>query len=1261
MTIARVAQDKFEYQDLVGLLFALVGLDDATLEVRSEPDGGEDVEVRATISGAGHVFDLQVKDEQAGLDLDRLALHLAHPTPHRTDETLLDRLEANATCTAVIVTSGRLKDDALAFAAPDDWTGQSVVAAAPSTATAKLMIAAFGKVELSGTAYEVGRRAHRQAVAGRLKPRAAQQLLRRVVVLERVTYESLLQRCVDQVARRTSMPSAAARHLIDPLLRVVRDAKRTGSDFAPGVRQLLTDNRQSRFGSPDYLDRGPETAWLATLEREHVLLIGGPPRSGKTQTAEHLADRLVSEGFEVIRADDHVEARRLFHDGGGAHRVVFLDDPLGDGWTIANVPGAYQGLRALVHRAGPGRLLLVAQNQTPLFNAAGVGTLAQVNTGGRGWVDLAGHNPDLNVRVWRSTAEEARVPKAAVDRLAAALRSGAVRVDLGALTHLAFSGRIQETTSIAEMVAIADQGGAEFAHDLAAADPDAADLLAAVAVTTDESVGLDDSTSAFVIEGAAGARPAHINRMFRVREMGGDRRVPVFPVYKPEPVLSEVAALRIEALENRRILTRVDGRLQISHGFYRAAALGLLTRPSLATATRHLETFERGLFGLDPKTSRATARNLTRVWAALPEEARPRLVAMAVDGLSALYPGTRDLCWRFLIAQFDQLPEKTRSNLPQWLRNAYSTELDDLVWKDGEAWITADGTSVFDSRMFRHPRLKDVRFEVDGLNGTADFAISPERAEAVLGYYATTPGRLTRRAAQRLLAMDEAVLRGEAARIWVSEQRSHDKAVLDQIFEERHPRIASDVLDGVARGWSGLTKARKHELVARLKPFVASPAVAVPLVDSLVLIDREEVFGANPPWPLFAELLPVLLDQLTDRATGAEPRLFTAVETAVVHLPAHAIVEICRAWIGWLTRTTRSMLRSDYAWGVISILIEATRKTPELRAGLLAPLFSHVDQSGAAVMLVHEFVEEWSDLTDAEKDLLRALLRRSRKDGDWLRGVVLTRRRPPGDLVKMIVGAPFGTADEIEGQLTETLFDASVEVFLGIQPFAYLGISGRDREPWRSVANQLARQPAHRLGRMCMENMIQHEQTDRLMAVLPSWGSRLDEVFDLLLRHHLGTAGGPELKPAWNWVFSQATDAQRAAWDQRIAIEVADLVDGVFELDRHLGLDIDVMPKTKEALAMDLVAMMMAGTASKLDMEVEILPMVVQTMAARPPILFGTYDYVENALKTPATKGDPVWEQVKALRSACFDPRGEAPKNRLKEQAVDRKTWRGPW
>ncbi len=83
MTIARVAQDKFEYQDLVSLLFALEGLDVATLEVRSEPDVGEDTEVRTVIGGAARILDIQTNDEPAVTDLARLATHLAHPTARR--------------------------------------------------------------------------------------------------------------------------------------------------------------------------------------------------------------------------------------------------------------------------------------------------------------------------------------------------------------------------------------------------------------------------------------------------------------------------------------------------------------------------------------------------------------------------------------------------------------------------------------------------------------------------------------------------------------------------------------------------------------------------------------------------------------------------------------------------------------------------------------------------------------------------------------------------------------------------------------------------------------------------------------------------------------------------------------------------------------------------------------------------------------------------------------------------------------------------
>ncbi|MBD3817807.1 MAG: hypothetical protein IE912_02675 [Brevundimonas diminuta] len=1266
MTIAQVAQDKFEYQDFASLVFALEGLDEATLEVRSEPTDGEDTEVRTTIGAALVVFDIQSKDETVGIDLAQLARHLAHPSPHKIDETLLDRLEQDEARTAVFITAGRLRDDAVAFAAPEGWAGRTVVRADPSGTTVSAFLSAFAKVDLNSKTYEARRKTHRQALAARLKPRAAQRLMRRVIVLDRITGTALRQRCVDLIAAHIGGSPAAARALIDPALRLVRDAKATGGDLVPPLRRLLERSRRRRFGSPDYLKRGTEAAWMNTLILDGVLLLAGPPRSGKTQSAEHLADELLDQGYDVVRAEDYLEARRFFYDPAAGPRAVLLDDPLGDGWSIQGPPGAYAGLKALIDQASPTRLLIVAQNQTPLFTASGGEKLATVRTAGQSWIDLSAGSPDLAVRVWEDAARRGHVPTAAARRLSSALQAGREGLDLGALVHLAFSGQVGDGTSVQAMIAIAAQGAGEFASEIAANDPEAALILSAFAMATDEAVGLDELTLAFVLNGPVKARPAHRARLSRVVEVFGRTPAESFPEYKTLPVLTPLQMAKIELLENRRILVRSAYRLQLSHGFYRAAALGLLRQPAAATVTRHLGLMQRGLFCLDPRVSRATARNLARVWAAVPETARPKVVDLAADGLSALYPGTRDLSWRFLIAHLDRISERVRSDLPQWIRNTYSTDLDDLAWRNGEAWIQSGGASFSDSRYFRRTKLDAAQPILEGLEGEAEYAVQPENADTALSYYSARPRRMNARAIRRLLALDEAVLRGDAAKTWVTVPRANDADILDQIFAERHPRIAGDVLDGLADGWAKLSKKRRADLVARMKVFIASPAVAVPLVDTLVLINRVEHFGDDPPWALFGALLPTLLDQLTDEGTGAEPRLFTAVDDAVRHLPASVIVDICRSWIGWLTRTTRRQLRSDYAWGVVSILIDATRATPALRDGLLELLFAHVDETGAAVMLVSEMSYEWDDLTDAERDLLRTLFRAPRRDALWLKAVALTRRSPSDTLVMELIGASLArTARGVIGQLPPDLLDACIEVHLGVEPFGHLGLNCQRRPPWRRIVQRLAADPGHRLGFLCLEALVQEENARRLMPVMPSWIGRLDEIFELLLRHHLRVAGGSDLRAIWIWVFAHASPAQKAAWDKRLSQTVVGLIDELRELDRHLGLDFPDIPQTTAVISPDYHAMVFV---SDLVREPSITPagletmlqVIIDTVLGLAPVLYGTLDYVSAVLKTKENREHPAWESLKAPRDAALKVHWSIREQRLPVRVVDKGRWKGP-
>lgn len=1266
MTIARFAQDRFEYQDLVTLRFLLVDVDRPNLEVRPEPDEGEDTEVLSIIGGERIAFDIQAKDENGAIDIARIAYHLAHPSPHKTDETLLDRLIAAPPRTAVFVTSARLSDDAVAFAADATWAGETRPSSSPKQTDASDFLKAFAAVDLGVNGYEIARKAHRVALAASLKARAVQAVLRRVLVLERTTPAGLYQACVHDIACYIRAPEAAAQELIDTLLRIVRSAKASGQDVVPEVRLLLNRHRRRAFGSADYEPRGHEDAWAKRLERDGVLLLGGPPRCGKTETAEHLANRFLDKGFEVLRADDLADAPRYLHDNSPSPRVVLVDDPLGDGWSAVDVPGAYDALRRLIPRVSPSRLLLVAQNQTPLLNAANVASLEGVSMYGRTWVDLSGIDPDLAERVWRLHAEAASVPATAIERLARALAKGAASLDPGTLQHLAFSGRIAIDTTVADMLAIADEDAASFGQRIANDDPVMVKVLAAFGMATDPATGLDPMTLAFIIDGPVGASPGQMRNFIRITGRSNSSATTAGPQYRDSPVLTDKAAACVETLENRRILaTDVDGRLQLSHGFYRAAALGLLRRPAAATADRHLGILRRALFCLNPRVSRAAARNLARVHAALPEAGRDKLITLAAAGLTAVFPGTRDLCWRFLIGQFDELSKSVRGDLPQWLANAYATSLDDIVWRDGEAWIATEEMEFSDWRMFRQVRKKSIEADLKGLEGAADYAITPERANLALGYYKDKPRRLNATAAMRLLSIDEAALRGEAARIWLGTQRGADAEVLDRIFEERHPRIALDVLRGIARGWGKLTVKRQAELTRRFKLFVASPTVALPLLGTLVLFNRVEHFP-DPPWTLFAELLPLTLDQLTDAATGEEPRLFVAVQDAIPHLPASMVVEVCRAWIAWLART-KDQLRGDHAWGVIPILIEATRHHPALRAGVIEPLFSHLEQSGAASMLVHELEREWDDLTDGEQGALHLLLTRKRKDGLWLKAIVLTSPQPPEDLQRLILGELLtASAFEIEAQLCPELLKACLEVHLGIEPFGFLGLSDWDREPWCAIVDSLAARPDHALARMCLTSIVQIEATDRVMAALPAWADHLDDVFELLLRHYAGRAGGPDLKPAWEWIFVHSTPEQRDAWDGRIADVVVGLVDDVFDFHRDFGIEVEDLPRTAKALENDVNAMVLthrlAEAEERLPGTVEkALPVVLVMLTKAAPVLFGTFDYVTRRLKTKALKDDPHWDQIWAERKKAFAPYSAIKDElRLRSWAVDRKAWSGP-
>lgn len=1266
MNIARYAQDKFEYQDLSTLFFALHALEFSGLEVRPEPQIGEDTEIRTAIAGRAAVLDVQAKDEGAALTLERLAQHLGHPAPRKTDETLFDRLLADAHRVAVIVTSARALDDVRRYVAPLDWTGRTQASADIRQKDAKAFLQVFEAVDLDTTAYEPARKAHREALAKGLTQRDARTALQRVLVIDGLSRAELKQRCTRILAQRLRLPEFSAERVLDELLKLVRRAKLAGDDLVPELRQIIDRRRRRTFGTPGYQKRGCEDDWIVELRQSGVLLLGGPPRVGKTEAAEHVADRLQDLGYDVLRADSLDDARRLFNDDSDAARVVLLDDPLGDGWTEGEGAGAYDKLRSLVRRASPARLLLVAQNQVPLLNAANARALDAVVTEKVRWIDLSVASADLRVRVWKAKAAEGAVPASAIDRLANELSQGMDQLEVGQVVHLAFSGQLTEETNIEEMIAIADEDAMALSYRLEG-DPSVCAVMAGMGIATDARTAVAVETLAFILDAEDGAAPGRSDMRGRSVTFGGGGHTPEFAAYAFTPAFSEGTRRAVEMLENRRILVRdPDGRFQFGHGFYRAAALAILRRTSDLSAERQLATVRRAIFCLEPRVARATARNLERIRRSLPDTSSDALTDVAIAGLSSIFPGARDLCWRFLVARLDFLPPNVRAGLPNWLRNTFAIELDDIFWRDGEAWLAAGDVPIDHYRMFRWVKREAVWGELQGLAGATDYSISPERASAVLIYLARTPGRLTRGGMRRLLALDEAVLRAEAARVWLASPRRRDSATVAMIFEDRHPRIAVETLIGISASWDRLTERRRRTVLAAYKAFVASPAVALPVLDMLALFDRVEHFGEKPPWTVLAEVLPPVLDQLNDKATGAEPRLDATMRSAINHLTPDQIVGIAQSWLGWLERTVDRQLRSDFAWSVVPIVFRATRDCANLRDGLWAGLVSKLNTTGAAAMFVKELVVAFAELTIEERAILSGLLSMPRRDQAWLRAIALTHAGGTAEIENWILGRVLdSTPAGIIAHTPPDQLQACLEVHLGVGPFGYLGLSNWSEEPWHEVVLTLAGDPHHALGELCLRALLQREDVDAFMAAAAAWTNKLDLIFGWLVDHHLSSAGGPILKPVWRWIFDTATPEQIEAWDGRMAELASGLLDDLFELNREFGLKLSELPKLAESLLHDRAVVESANVVSKaIDEqwgdEAKALEGLLAYGAIAPIKLWGTYDYLRDLLRERSSAEPSSWDRLWAARDKIFDIRSAIRDVCLSELPFDRGSWVGP-
>lgn len=1260
MSIAIIAPQMFDFQDTVcvEMMLRFFCFTDARFLV--EPENGEDAELQFAPTDSARRILFQIKGSSSAVTLATIASCMAH-TPNRTEkDTLLEQMIADQNLLVVFVMTGRCDDESSIYTVSTDWDGTPHTEGLVSTNHVRLLLNAFSKAKVRGartSRLHAKRQEHNAQFAKAASQTAVRNALHRLIIIERVNGATLESICAERLRKDHRVPNDRHSDVIGRLLSVVKTAKSNGRDaFAP-LRKTLASAAPQSVRPLDYILRDAEPAWAEELSSSGVLLLSGIPRVGKSFAARWMAAEFESQGYEILESNDIGQVERFLEDPTEALRLAILDDPLGSTSAVALVVRELARLERLIPRLRLDRKLIVAQGEPQLLDAARVLALSAVLTAGKSWHDLDASPTSFLLEVWKSAVEKFDVPCLLGNFICEVLSNGSLILEPGCLEHLAaHHRRLGGELDLDQISRLAREESVALGRELAGAGHE--EILSTLALTTVAQDRIAVGELAYTMGSGGSALPGKSTHGGVGVVFGSPSHIELpAPSYDEVPELSGQQRDLLDRLERLgAVNVDSDRAVGFSHPFYRSAAESLVDGLTDAVSKRIVSAVQRGLFCLSPVTSRATAKNLEWVFDKLSArvDAQSALVAHAVDGLMSYFPATRDLCFRFLVERLQDLPIERQSDLPQWISQVTFICLNNIVWSNGQAHLPFD--HVLDGNDFGRVERSAVEAELYLLNGTADVYVSPDRATKALKFLRHDLGELTLVAMGRFLSYDEAALRAEAVKLWLSRPRDDDDLVLARIFRDDHPSCAVGALKGAVAGWSEYSELRRTQVLSGMRTLAQNTVCAAAMLDHLVVFDRVEITGETPPWALFEELMPVVMRVLPHSAVIHEARLYAVVRRAVKRLSAASIVEICDSWIGWLERNAaQGKLPGEFSLGVGEVLLSSTAREPELRRNKIDRMLAF-QGTGALIVFVADFVDGWNRLSQGERSAILRRLTSERSDDVWLQAAAITRSTVPGAVQRVVLGDRVSLSEGADALLEKApsdVLNAAIQVYSGRpQPLWWLGTHHSAETVWEPVIELIARAPDHPLFELAWDHIAFGGDGVRMSKIIECIDqTEADRMLDILIRLKVGCTGN-YMPEAWASVLAMAKDeAMRASWMEKMVRYVPAILDDLSDLEDWLSEDRDLR-EMRNRLESDTMPLHISesGTENldrvesfKSDLSrVQLLKMVLEN---NPPRLFGTCDRVVSRLQSFDVPTADLIDELKHRRKIILDDR-----KRIKEE-----------
>ena len=1250
MSIEVTGPEKYEFQDLVCVDLALRLTGSGAIRVFVEPERGEDALLCCGVGKEERKIEVQVKGSTRQVGVDAIAKCLTHFPARSSSGCLLQRLLASDDRYVLLVFSGRSRDAAskLVGDVASALTTRGARRDAIQVRDAEALLEEIGEQwRHPSSSLDRARRKACLALSRDVRPRKLRAALKRLFVEERVTDQSLRSDCEKLLSSRYRIPSDKVADVVEALAREIRKVKyqsrKLGQliDAGPQIAGVLSRIGRSNLRPSDYVPRGDEAEWIAVLTRTNLLLLSGRPRCGKSYAALYISGHLQTLGYGVRQGYDVDEAARYLLDKAVEDRVFLLEDPLGGLATETNAFRSLDKLHWLISRLPSNRKLIVTQSQGQLFDICGKKNLKECKLGSLTWLDLSSPPSAFILKAWENMAAESNVRADVKEAIAPALIKGELEIELGCLQYLASThDELPGSPTTEEVVLHARKDSRSLGLSLAQSDPDMSRLLVALAIGTAPGSPMKLLELAFLLSESDQPRIGEM-LLGGAITIGGKLESETFPSYPPGLRIPVGIKHQIDTLERHRFISIANDALQFEHPFYRAAAQEVIQNSTTQTAELVLQTFDRALFSLAAATASASVRNAEWLGRNLTTENREALFHIIEDGLSSRFPIVRDLCFEHLLQHLDQMPQRKALEVGHWVASAVSISLKSVEWHDDQAWIPAERpfTGLF-PREIKTSELPQVHSDIALLQQAQLRPVPAGRIAKVLDFYSERPHDLTQAVAFAILSYDEALIRARGASLWLSAQREDDQELLAQIFRDKHPSVIVEAFKAVLKHWPELTGARQDGLIIALATSSKSAVVAAALLPKLVVFDRVDYSGENPPWVLFEGIMPVVLAALPFGVVFTEARLYSVMKSAVRRCRAESIVEICESWVTWLEREAPSRDLDQYQISVADVLVPATRGDPQLRRNLLARLLA-IPGTSNVIYVVSDLVGCWDDLTRDERRLVSALLASGTTDTLWLKAVVLTRKSVPQELQEQILGNPSAlsasAADLIEG-LEPRLLLAAIAVQCG-RPDHFWNIA-HSSDVFDEIVRLIELHSSHPAFETAFEEAVREMDDQRVLRIIKSANKNdLNKVFGLILRERVQWTGNL-LANSWAELLSHGDQTQRMNWLSQMAEAAPACVDDLGEAMKWLIREEDRIEFLRR-LPSDTDALMLMRRLSDADesQHSAIVERLRNLLETTPPRLYGTYDTINETLRRHRIGDKALLDHIAALRRRCFDER----------------------